>query len=273
MDTEAGRIRALDQAQAGVHGRWWVVLRPDVLLDRFAIESAVEFAGSNDIAALSLCPGMQCTSPLDRMIAPSMEYLAQVTSAARTRKKNEGLSGAMPAFLLLNRETFEAVNRMNRMPGILNEAGWNLWSYQVEGLRTFEGDGSQSMWREARVTSWTSPSDAGRKYGMREAGLVAANALLALVAVGGVGLGLMRRIDGFSGASILAFSSISYALMAISYFLYARRLRAMEWLAPAWFVPHLSATVLTLLDIRRRVRRQRVAAETHAASTVSRSTR
>src|SRR6185369_17235553 len=56
------RIRALEQAQSVARGRWFVILDSDVMLDRFAVETAVEFAGSNEISALVLRPGVRCRS-------------------------------------------------------------------------------------------------------------------------------------------------------------------------------------------------------------------
>jgi hypothetical protein len=39
--------------------------------------------------------------------------------------------------------------------------------------------------------------------------------------------------------------------MCMSYFLFARRLRAAAWFAPLWVVGHLPAAVLTLAEMRR----------------------
>src|SRR5437879_5216985 len=46
IESHNDRIRSLEHAQPSGRGRWFVILDPDVLLDRFAIETAVEFAGS-----------------------------------------------------------------------------------------------------------------------------------------------------------------------------------------------------------------------------------
>jgi hypothetical protein len=92
-----------------------------------------------------------------------------------------------------------------------------------------------------------------------------------MVSIVGLVSGLTSRIDSFSAASILAFSAISYVLMATSYFLDARRLRAVEWLAPLWFLTHAPAVVLTLIEIRRIAGKRRVERRSHAASTVNRS--
>ena len=56
IDSQNDRVRALEQAQAMARGRWFVILDPDMILDRFAIETAVEFAGSNEVSALVLRP-------------------------------------------------------------------------------------------------------------------------------------------------------------------------------------------------------------------------
>ena len=130
----------------------------------------------------------------------------------------------------------------------------------MEGLRTFEGDGSRWMWREASVRSWSSETDTERRYGVRSAGFVVASVLVTVISIFGLAYGFMGRIDNFSGASILAFSAVSYALMAISYFLYARRLGAAVWFAPFWFVSHLPASLLTIFEMRRTMRARQAAA-------------
>src|SRR5262249_61131877 len=58
IDEHNERIRALDQAQAVARGRWFVIMDPDVLLDRFAVEMAVEFAGLNEKFVFFFCPGI-----------------------------------------------------------------------------------------------------------------------------------------------------------------------------------------------------------------------
>jgi hypothetical protein len=249
------RTRALEQAQSTARGRWLVTLGSDVTLDRFAVETALEFAGSNEISAFVMRPGIRCRSLLERLIAPSMEQLLQMMRIAnRRRERREPLDGES-SFLLVNREAFDLVNRINRMPGILNDAGWNIWGYQVEGLRTFEGDGSRWVWRDANVTSWFSDTDPDQHYGGRGASFAIGSAATTLIAVCGLAFGLTQRIDNFTGASILAFSAVSYSLMAISYYFFARRLRTTGWLAPVWFISHFPATILTLLEMRRTGRR------------------
>ena len=157
------------------------------------------------------------------------------------------------SYLLLNREAFAVVNRINRLPGILNEAGWNIWSYQVEGLRTFEGDGSRWIWREVNVGSWLAYSEADRRYTARSAWLVLTSAMLSVFPIAGIAYGFAAPVNTFLGASILAFSAMSYSLMAISYFLYARRLRGANWFAPFWFLCQIPASVLAFVEIRRSI--------------------
>ncbi len=247
------RTRALEQAQSTARGRWLVVLGSDITLDRFAIETALEFAGSNEISAFTMRPGIRCRSLLERLVAPSMEQLLQMMRVADSRRNRRKLLDAESSFLLVNREAFDVVNRINRMPGILNEAGWNIWGYQVDGLRVFEGDGSRWVWRDAKVTSWSSDTDPEQHYGGRGASLVIGSGAATLIAVAGLAFGLTQRIDNFTGASILAFSAVSYSLMAISYYFFARRLRATGWFAPLWFISHFPAIILTLLEMRRKL--------------------
>jgi hypothetical protein len=251
IDSVNDRIRALEHAQPVARGRWFVILDSDVVLDRFAVETAIEFAGSNEVSALVLRPGLRCRSFLQKIIAPSMEHILQMVRIAnRRREKRKGMEFES-AFLLLNREAFDVINKINRMPGILNDASWNLWGYQVEGLRTFASDGSRWMWRDANVRAWSSSMDPERRYGASSAGFVVGGAVMAVLSVAGLVFALVHGIDNFAGASILGFSGVSYLLMWISYFLFARRLRAAAWFAPLWVVSYIPAAILTLAEIRR----------------------
>jgi hypothetical protein len=74
---------------------------------------------------------------------------------------------------------------------------------------------------------------------------------MAILSVVGTIFGLVHGIDNFAGASILAFSGVSYLLMWMSYFLFARRLRASGWFAPFWVLSYIPATILTLIEIHR----------------------
>ncbi|PYS10202.1 MAG: hypothetical protein DMG15_21490 [Acidobacteria bacterium] len=250
IDSHNDRIRALETAEPSAHGRWFVILDPDVLLDRFAIEIAVEFAGSNEVSALALHPGVRCSSLMQQIIAPSMEQLLQMNRIAsrRERRKNAEFDSS---FLIVNRGAFDVMNRINRLPGILNESGWSMWAYQVEGLRTFEADGSRWMWRNADVRSWSADTNVRRRYSSTSMGFTVLSAAVSLLTVIGIAFGLIHGIDNFTGASVLAFAAVSYMLMWISYFLFARRLHAAVWFAPLWVISHLPAAVLTVLEMRR----------------------
>ncbi|PYR98050.1 MAG: hypothetical protein DMG16_22260 [Acidobacteria bacterium] len=250
IDSHNDRIRALETAEPSAHGRWFVILDPDVLLDRFAIEIAVEFAGSNEVSALALHPGVRCSSLMQQIIAPSMEQLLQMNRIASRfeRRKNAEFDSS---FLTVNRGAFDVMNRINRLPGILNESGWSMWAYQVEGLRTFEADGSRWMWRNADVRSWSADTNVRRRYSSTSMGFTVLSAAVSLLTVIGIAFGLIHGIDNFTGASVLAFAAVSYMLMWISYFLFARRLHAAVWFAPLWVISHLPAAVLTVLEMRR----------------------
>ena len=256
IDSQNDRIRAQEQAQALARGRWFVILDPEVILDRYAIETAVEFAGSNEVSALMLRAGVRCRFLLQKIIAPSMEHLLQMVRIANRRREKKKAMEFQPPFLLINREAFDVVNKINRMPGILNDAAWNVWGYQVENLRTFEADGSRWLWRDADVRAWSSSIDPERRYGASTASFVVGSAAMALVSVVGLAFGIIHGIDNFAGASILAFSGVSYLLMWTSYFLFARRLRAAAWFAPLWVLSHLPAAALTLAEMRRISRRR-----------------
>ncbi len=251
IESQNDRIRALDHAVPGARGRWFVVLEPGVVLDRLAIETALEFAGSNEISALVLQAGVRCRPGLERIVAPSVEQLLETVRIANRRRERGRQPDADASFLLVRREAFDVVNRINRLPGILNDAAWNVWGYQVEGVRTFEADGSRWIWRDAAVRYWSSQTGAVRRHGARAAGPVAASAVMASIAALGLAYGLTRPIDGFTAGSILAFSALSYALMAVSYFLFARRLRGAAWFAPLWFLTYWPAAVLVLAEMRR----------------------
>src|SRR5438132_1472707 len=60
IESPNDRIRALEHAHPVSRGRWFVIMDPDVILDRFAVETAVEFAGSSEVPALVLRPGVRC---------------------------------------------------------------------------------------------------------------------------------------------------------------------------------------------------------------------
>lgn len=251
IDSRSDRIRALEQAQVAARGRWFVIVDADIILDRFAVETAVEFAGSNEVSVLALRPGVRCRSVVQRIIAPSMEHLLQMVRIANRRRENRKGMESEPSFQVINRESFELINKINRMPGILNDGAWNMWGYQAEGLRTFEADGSRWMWRDADVRSWSSEIDPERRYGTSSGSFVVGSALMAMLSIAGVAFGIIHGIDNFAGASILAFSAVSYLLMWTSYFLFARRLRAASWFAPFWVLSYLPAAVLTLAEMRR----------------------
>ena len=251
IDSHSDRIRALEHALPAARGRWFVTLEPDVVLDRFSIEAAVEFAGSNDVSALALYPGIRCRSVVQRVIAPSIEQLLQIVRIAGRRREKQNKAEFDASFLIANREAFNIVNRINQMPGILNESGWSLWSYQVEGFRTFEADGSRWMWRDADVRNWAADTNVQRRYGSISPTLIALSAAFSSIPLMGIFFGLVHGVGDFNGASILAFAGVSYLLMWISYFLFARRLYAAVWFAPFWALSQLPAAVLTLFQIRR----------------------
>lgn len=252
VDSAPDRIRALEHARPSAKGRWYVVVEAGVLLDQFAVEASMEFAGSGEISALALRPGTQASSLTHRLLAPSMEYLFHVLKVVERRRTPRARQMNLEApYLLLNHEAFEVVNRINRMPGILNEAGWTLWSYQLEGLRTFDGDGSRWLWRETILGSWPDYADLDRRIARRSAGLLAVATLGALVPVAGLLYGFLVPAVSFLEEFILALSAVSYTLMTISYFLYARRLHAAIWFAPLWFLAQPAAAWLTLRGVRK----------------------
>jgi len=251
IESHTDRIRALEQAQSAARGKWFVILEPDVLLERFAIEAAVEFAGTNEVSALALHPGVRCRSATQKIIAPSIEQLFQIVSIASRRRAKQNRAEFESSFLIINREAFDVLNRINRIPGILNESGWGLWAYQVEGLRTFEADGARWMWRDANVWTWSSDTDVPRRYGHISAALIVTSTVLSMLRVIGIAFGVSHGVGDFNGASILAFAGVSYLLMWTSYFLFARRLHAAAWFAPFWVLSQLPAAALTLWDMHR----------------------
>ncbi len=251
LETEIDRIRALDQAQPSVRGSWMLVLDSDVVLEQFAVESALEFAGTEDLTALALSPSVECRSLLQKLLAPSLEWFVRMIRAVdRGREKSKRMNLTEP-FLLLHGHTHTVINRLNRLPGILNESGWTLWSYRSEGLKTFQGDGSGWIAREASVRSLMSGLDTESLSFGRVMAFVLGNAAISIVAVVGILFGIFSTQTGFSSLGILYFSAFSYSLMATSYFCYSRRLRAATWFAPLWFFAHTLALVLTVYELGR----------------------
>jgi len=240
------RIRALEQVQPQAKGRWYVVLDSGVTLDRLAIESSLEFAGAGEISAMTLRPGIQCRSFLQRLVVPSMEYMLRLMRIARRRRERGRRADMDSSYLLVNRNAFDAVTRMNRMPGILDESGWMLWGYQMEGLRTFDGDASRVMWRETRLVSWPAPAQSSRAFGLA----VIAGGITSLAPIVGLVFGLLTRNRGFAEATVVGFSLISYLLMTVSYFMHARRCGAAAWFAPFWFITHLPASFFVAARLR-----------------------
>jgi hypothetical protein len=229
-----------------------VVVEGGIVLDQFAVEASMEFAGTGEVSALALRPGTQASSFMHRILAPSMEYLFQMMRVAERRRTPRTRQMSLEApYVLLNRESFEVIHRINRMPGILNEAGWTLWSYQLEGLRTFDGDGSRWLWRETILGSWPDYADLDRRIGRQAASFIAMATFTALIPVAGLVYGFYVPVASFLEGFILALSAISYALMTISYFLYARRLHAATWFAPLWFLVHPVAAALTFRGVRK----------------------
>jgi hypothetical protein len=258
IEFASDRTRALERAQRSARGRWYVVLEPGVVLDRLAVEHSLEFAGSSEVAALSLRPGIRSRSRLQSLIAPSLEYFSEIVRVLDRRREHAVKVTPDASYLLVTRAAFDEVNSMNRMPGILNESGWNLWSFQLEGLRTFEGDGAKWMWHEVALTSWPTLDESGRKHLARSASLIIASALMSVTCVAGVTFGLVSDLRGFAYGSILAFSVTGYLLMTVGYFYYARRMSALSWFAPLWWVAHITAACVALLRIRHDARSSQI---------------
>lgn len=251
LESSTDRVRALEHAQPAARGRWYLVVDGGVVLNQFAVEASMEFAGTGEVSALALRPGTQASSRVHRVLAPAMEYLFQMLRVVQGRRLPRSRQMNLEAsYLLVNREAFEVVHRINRMPGILNEAGWNIWSYQLEGLRTFDGDGSRWLWREIGFDSWPNYADLDQRVVRHSGILIAAAVLASLIPVVGLAYGILVPLETAWEATILAPSTVSYALMTISYFLYARKLRAAAGFAPLWFLVQPVAAVLTFWGIR-----------------------
>ncbi len=253
IDDETTRIRALDQAQPSVRGSWILVLDSDVVLNQYTVESALEFSATENIRAVALSPGIECRSLGQKLLAPSLEWFVRMISVVdRGREKSTRLSLSAP-FLLLHGHTHAVINKMDKLPGILNESGWTLWSYRVEGLKTFQGDGSGWIAREATIRAMMSSLNAGQLSAGRVVEFVLGSAVISVVSVIGILFGIFAGQGGFSSMGILYFSAFSYSLMATSYFCYSRRLGAATWFAPFWFFSHAMALLLTLVELQRTV--------------------
>jgi hypothetical protein len=215
------------------------------------VESALEFAGSEEISAVAMIPGVECRSLGQRLLAPSLEWFVRMLRALDRGKEKASRLNMTAPFLLLHGQTHSVLNKMNRMPGILNEAGWTLWSYKVEGLRTFQGDGTGWISREGTVRSLLATLDPRSLNTGRVVGFGLASAAITIVSVVGIVFGILSPDSGFSTMGILYFSAFAYSLMATSYFFYARRLGAAVWFAPFWFLSHSAALVLAMIELVR----------------------
>jgi hypothetical protein len=232
IDDETSRIRALDRAHSSVRGYWILVVDSNVILDQYAVESVLEFSGSEDIMAVALSPRIECRSLGQELLAPSLEWFVRMIAVVdRGREKLTRLSFSAP-FFLLHGHTHAVINKMNKLPGIPNESGWTLWSYRVEGLKTFQGDGSGWIAREATIRAMMSSLNAGPLSVGRVLAFVLGNAVIFIVSVIGILFGILAGQGGFSSMGILYFSAFRYSLMATSYFCYSRRLGAAAWFAP-----------------------------------------
>jgi hypothetical protein len=249
------RIRALEHSQPLAKGRWYTIVEPGVLLDRLAIESALEFAGAGEISALLLRPGVQCRSFVQRLLAPSTEYAVRTVRILERRRERAKKTDFDAPFFLVNRAAFETVNRMNRMPGILNDSGWTMWGYQMEGLTTADADGARLMWREIGNDGLGEVGDRRLRPPVRRSQLLFALAGIPMAMIPIIGLvytlSLSQPLRTLPDASILAFSAISYILMSVNYYLYARRLHAAAWFAPFWLLAHIPASIMMLAIMRR----------------------
>lgn len=252
LDAPADRVRGLEFAQPMARGRWYALIEPGIVLDRLAIESALEFAGSGEVRALALSPGTRASSTIHRLLTPSVEYFYQLLRIIERRRARRTAPPIVEEpFLLLNREAFDVVHRINRMPGILNEAGWSRWSYQVEGLRTFDGDGANWLWRETVLSTLPNFSSVDPKVAGRAPFAIIAAAVMSCIPVVGLVYGFRVPAETFPEAMILALSAVSYTLMTIGYFLCARKLHAAAWFAPFWFLIQPAAAIVAIMGLQR----------------------
>lgn len=253
LDSAANRIRALEQAKPVVRGSWILVVDSDVALEPHAIESALEFARDQDITALGLTPGVECRSFVQKLVGPSLEWFVRMMRVVDRGRERSSRVHPAAAFMLFHGDTHSVINRMNRMPGILNESGWTLWSYRVEGLRTFYGDGSGWIFRDATPRSLFSRIQSGSAVhgGRRTTAFLVGSGAIAVVSVLGVLVGLSGPAGSLVTHGILYLSAFSYSLMATSYFFYARRLKAAAWFAPFWFLAHGWALLLVVAELGR----------------------
>ena len=251
IESEDERVRALEHAQPNIRGAWILVVDDGVVLDAHAVASALEFAANEDITAVAMIPGVECRSLPQKLLAPSLEWFVRMLRAVdRGREKSHRPNMTAP-FLLLHGQTHAALNNMNRLPGVLNESGWALWTYRVEGLRTFQGDGAGWIAREATVKSLLGTLETATLSPGRVKGFAVVSAAVSAVSVLGIVAGLLIQDSGFAGLGILYFSAFGYSLMATSYYFYARQLGAAVWFAPLWFLPHAAALLLALVELRR----------------------
>lgn len=246
------RIRAMELVSTAIRGDWILVVDSGLVLERYAVGSAMQFAVDKEITALGLTPGVECRSVSQKLVAPSLEWLVRMMKVLDRGREQVSQGYPTAGFMLFHRDTHSVVNQMNRMPGILNEAGWTLWSYRVEGLRTFHGDGSGWISRDATPAALLSGlRPAGPAPDRRTPVFLLGSLALAVASVFGMVFGLVAPDAGMVANGILYLSAFSYSLMATSYFFYSRRLRAATWFAPFWFLTHCWALVLVVAELGR----------------------
>jgi hypothetical protein len=115
---ETSRLRALDQAQSSVRGSWILVLDPDVTLEECAIESALEFARTEDLTAVGLSTGIECRSLAQKLLAPSLEWFVRMIQIVDRGREHSSPPRPTEPFMLLHGHTQSVINKMNRLPGI-----------------------------------------------------------------------------------------------------------------------------------------------------------
>ena len=121
---------------------------------------------------------------------------------------------------------------------------------QDGGLKTFQGDGSGWIAREATIRKMRSRVEVGPRSVQRVRAFVFGSGVISIISVIGIVHGILVGQEGFASLGIFYFSAFGFSLMATSYFCYARDLGAAAWFAPFWFLPHIMATVLTLFELQ-----------------------
>ena len=133
--------------------------RGGVVLDQFAVEASMEFAGTGEVSALALRPGTQASSFFHRVLAPSMEYLFQMMRvverrrAPRTRQMNLEAPYLLAQSRILRSHPSDQPDARHPERGRAGQSGVTRWKDFAPSMETVRaGSGGRPAWARGRTT-------------------------------------------------------------------------------------------------------------------------